>query len=222
MALTEQVSCRLIDLDDERWPWDEWDSHLSSAERRRAEQFRFERDRRWFVRRRAWRTQVLSDFFGDAVTLSFGPHGQPLIDQGRWSLSCSHSRGLAAIALAPCAVGVDIERSADAPVDRHLIPTICSADEAAQLYALPADQLHAALLRVWTRKEALLKAIGTGIGATPLTDIHVGCAEQPSPLRWPHGGQWCLYEPEHSLVQICLALAGISDPFAALEDQISS
>ncbi|MFF3018207.1 4'-phosphopantetheinyl transferase family protein [Streptomyces sp. NPDC057939] len=74
---------------------------------------------------------------------------------------------------AACAapIGVDIEaadRVRMETLNRRLHPA-----EHTAIKALPADRRHEALLRCWTRKEAYLKGLGTGL-ATPPNQVNVG------------------------------------------------
>ena len=58
-------------------------------------------------------------------------------------------------------IGVDVERLGRAPL--AVAERYFSATEAAQLRELPADAQPRRFLRLWTLKEAYLKAIGTGL-----------------------------------------------------------
>jgi 4'-phosphopantetheinyl transferase len=65
--------------------------------------------------------------------------------------------------LGPCALGLDIESvRPDHPID-DLIELACHRDERQHLASLPQAQRHLAFHRLWTRKEAYCKAIGSGL-----------------------------------------------------------
>ena len=89
----------------------------------------------------------------------------PLLEGGDLAISFAHSEPLSVCAVTRgCRVGVDVER-----LDRtvHLpksAPSIFSPREIALLDA--ADDRTEAFLRIWTRKEALGKALGTGLHDT--------------------------------------------------------
>lgn len=82
----------------------------------------------------------------------------------------SHSSDLALIALAPVPVGVDLER--DTPADAHALAQAWFAPvEQAQLARGEAD-----FLTLWTTREAVLKAMGTGLSGEPDFD-HYACVQ---------------------------------------------
>jgi 4'-phosphopantetheinyl transferase len=83
---------------------------------------------------------------------------------GTVHLSLSHSEGYSALLVSPRhPVGLDIERVRPMPVD-VLAPTTLGGDERAYVFDEPAGPRRSlAYLRCWTRKEAVLKAVGTGV-----------------------------------------------------------
>ena len=91
-------------------------------------------------------------------------HG-PVTAPGRgWSCSVSHSGAfaVAAAAPAPARLGVDIETRC--PADwSDLLPRVLAPGESA-----PGDEVD--FLRLWVRKEAVLKATGHGLG-TSMTSV---------------------------------------------------
>lgn len=110
-----------------------------------------------------------------------GPHGRPEVAGGGVHFSLSRRDDLAYFALAPVPVGIDIEGIPGPDVVSDLLDFLHPA-EAAELTALPEGERRAALARVWSRKEACLKAAGTGI-ALGLVEPYVGSA--PTPARVP-------------------------------------
>ncbi|MEV7522451.1 4'-phosphopantetheinyl transferase superfamily protein [Streptomyces sp. NPDC091371] len=107
-----------------------------------------------------------------------GPHGRPAVAGGGVHFSLSHSGDLAYVALAPVPVGVDIE---ELPSDRAVADVLGNLHpaETAELTALPQAGRRAALARVWSRKEACLKGIGTGIGLG-IVEPYVGSGPDPA------------------------------------------
>ncbi|MGR4878980.1 4'-phosphopantetheinyl transferase family protein [Streptomyces sp. LARHCF249] len=110
-----------------------------------------------------------------------GPHGRPAVAGGPLHFSLSHSGDLAYLAFAAVPVGIDVEETPSAEALVDLLPLLHPA-ETAELNALPEADRLPALARVWCRKEACLKADGTGL-ALGLTDPYVGSAPTPAPVQ---------------------------------------
>ncbi|HEX6454973.1 MAG TPA: 4'-phosphopantetheinyl transferase superfamily protein [Solirubrobacterales bacterium] len=155
-------------LDDPGWPGSE---QLPAPDRERVSRFLLEEPaRRWEASRWVLR-RVLARYLEvepAAVELEVGEHGKPrLRGAGGLDFNLSHSGGLALVAVAGCAVGVDIEairpdRELAALADRGL-----PAEDAEAVRTVgPADR-PAVFYRAWARHEARLKCIGTGLGSSP-------------------------------------------------------
>ena len=154
---------------------------LDEAERERARRFRFDRDRGRYIAAHAQARRLIGRHLGkDPGALRFGTtrHGKPVLIGGETVLAfnLTHSGGVGYLAIAPFSVGIDVELYRPFADLQPLIDDYCSPGEIAALAALPATARAAAFLGVWTRKEAALKAWGTGIGAVPLDAVHVGIA----------------------------------------------
>ncbi|MGX2998284.1 4'-phosphopantetheinyl transferase family protein [Streptomyces sp. JNUCC 64] len=116
-----------------------------------------------------------------------GPHGRPVLDRSPVPLhfSLSHSHGLTVVAVSDAPVGVDVERVPAAPTAEATLPAL-HPGERAELRGLPPHALPPALARLWTRKEAYLKALGTGLGRDPGAD-YLGEGHGPDTPRRPSG-----------------------------------
>jgi 4'-phosphopantetheinyl transferase len=141
---------------------------LDEAERARATRFVFERDRRHFVAAHAWTRLVLARCLGctpQALRIAASPQGKPYLVNASaemcFNLSHAGERALLAIGH-DRPVGVDIEqhRSLD-PME--LARRFFARDEIDALEKLDAESRIEAFFRCWTRKEALIKAIGDGL-----------------------------------------------------------
>ena len=102
-----------------------------------------------------------------AVAYERGPHGKPGLGTGlpRLQFNQSHTRGVALLAVArDRSLGVDVEQVRDVPEALGIAETQFSAAERHGLRALPPIEQRAAFFRCWTRKEALVKADGMGLG----------------------------------------------------------
>ncbi len=109
-----------------------------------------------------------------------GPHGRPAVAGGPIHFSLSHSGDVAYLAFAGVPVGIDVEETPSAEAMADVLPLLHPA-EIAELNALPEADRRTGLARVWCRKEACLKAEGTGL-ALGLTDPYVGSAPAPAPI----------------------------------------
>lgn len=158
---------------------------LSSEERQRARRLRVADRRAAFIYNRAVVRQILASYAGiepQQVPLAVSAAGKPFWDPAALgndgtpsclSFNLSHREDLAILAVAQRrALGVDVEapdpRTDYAAVARQAM----SAREMQLFQQLAADERPGALLRLWTRKEAYLKAQGTGL-ARSLAEIEV-------------------------------------------------
>jgi 4'-phosphopantetheinyl transferase len=144
-------------------------STLTRAEVDRAAHFRFDRDGARFVAARGQLRTLLARYLdidaGD-VALVEGPHGKPgLARESGWlRFNLSHSEGAAVYAVArDREVGVDLEWiRADFPIE-ELARHSFSPREQSGLADLPAAERLRAAFDCWTRKEAYVKALGSGL-----------------------------------------------------------
>ena len=145
---------------------------LADDERDRAARFHRPRDRHAYVAAHtALRVMVGARLgmpardvrFGrEPCPLCGGPHGRPTVaGAGDLHISLSRTEGVAAVALSPAVVGVDLESTGRAVTLDDLVVALHPAE-------LPAADRQAALRR-WVRKEAYLKGLGTGLGIDPAT-----------------------------------------------------
>lgn len=186
---------------------------LSATERKRADRFAYERHRRRYTVAQAHLRRVLGQLTGtpaDRVRFAHGKWGKPFLPGGP-SFNQSHSGERIMIAVAVSGrLGVDMERVR--PVRRlsALADKKFAADEAARLSAVPANERVPLFFRIWTRKEAFLKALGFGL-AHPLRSFSVdpppGAARgllrvddlPEDPARWHIRGVPCSVGAEAAL-----------------------
>jgi 4'-phosphopantetheinyl transferase len=147
---------------------------LSSQEHARAARFVFERDRRRYLAAHAGLRELLAARTGvspQALVFEEGPFGKPALTlPARCAFNMSHSEDVALVALADADVGeigVDVEMLRDMPDATALARQNFSASENDELSATASDDQALAFLLGWTRKEACLKAIGSGLSIAP-------------------------------------------------------
>lgn len=140
---------------------------LSAEERGRVQRKRRERDRDTTALAYACHRLLLSGVLGcppGEVPLGRDALGCPTLRGETIRTSLSHAEGLIALAVSGSGpVGVDIEpadRAADMP---EIAARVCHPGELDALAGLPDPGRARALLSLWVRKEALLKAAGIGM-----------------------------------------------------------
>ncbi len=97
-----------------------------------------------------------------------GPHGKPYLHhlpaEFELQFNMSHCEDVAVYALTlNREIGIDVEAIHSNITALELAERFFTPTEYHQLKALPNDALQAAFFRVWTRKEAYIKAIGKGL-----------------------------------------------------------
>ncbi|MCZ0983614.1 4'-phosphopantetheinyl transferase superfamily protein [Streptomyces diastatochromogenes] len=154
-------------------------SALDGEERRRLDVFVHDVDRvRYGFAHAALRT-VLGVLTGSAPErLRFarascpccgGPHGRPVLASSGVEFSLSYSGELVLIGVASDAVGVDVEPVPELEVAEQLARVLHPAECEEVGAALPEDR-PAVFARLWARKEAYLKGLGTGLGRGAAVD----------------------------------------------------
>lgn len=165
---------------------------LSDDEQERAARFRFRRDAMRFVVSRAALRTILGRYLGvepSVVGFSYGPHGKPELavpfERTGLQFNVSHSESLALYAVTGQGrVGVDIERLRPLRHLDEIAERIFSPEERRALRRLPPIEQPEGFWNCWTRKEAYVKAIGTGL-ADPLVRFTVSLAPG-APARLEH------------------------------------
>jgi 4'-phosphopantetheinyl transferase len=150
---------------------------LSPQERARSARFVFERDRRRFEAAHAALRQLLAERLRIApkdLRFREGPHGKPALDATCHARPCafnlSHCDDEAIVALAAQGdIGVDVELLRPMPDAVTLAGRNFSAEECAELERTDGALRDLAFLTAWTRKEACLKAVGSGLTIAPNT-----------------------------------------------------
>jgi 4'-phosphopantetheinyl transferase len=118
------------------------------------------------------------------LAFDIAPMGKPSLafpaDTGM-HFNLSHSHGLAALGISRFPIGVDIE--AVRPVEDDLAHTVFSPTELDEFARLTPAERSIAFFLGWTRKEAVVKALGSGLHA-PLDRFSVSLTPgQPALLR---------------------------------------
>src|SRR5271165_2226949 len=148
---------------------------LSEDERARWQAFKFDRHRREYLATHALVRHALSQHRAlppEAWCFQLNAYGKPAIEPEcglRFNLSNSLSMVVCLIAEG-VEVGVDVESRGRAGSIAEIGPRMFSPLELAQLESLQEDRRADRCLRLWTLKEAYIKARGMGL-ALPLNNF---------------------------------------------------
>jgi 4'-phosphopantetheinyl transferase len=179
---------------------------LSDDELVRWQRHKFDQNRREYLATHALARTALSSYRAlapEAWRFRLNEYGKPAIDPDRGPrFNLSNSTGLVVCLIGEGAeVGVDVEPLTRAKSILELGPRVFSPRERAQLEYLREDERPERALRLWTLKEAYIKARGMGL-ALPLNkfsfvfegtnDIRMEMDDdfQDAPERW----RFCLLE----------------------------
>ncbi len=165
---------------------------LSKDEIQKAERFCFDSDRNNFVLTRTTLRNLLSRYTGVAakeLTFSYNRHGKPsLLNPGKNKalfFNVTHSKDIALFAVTRlCEIGIDIEYMRDDVKCLKLAQRFFSEQEYHGLAQLSGKALIMGFYRCWTRKEAFIKAVGSGL-SFPLNSFAVNFEKDDNPkLLW--------------------------------------
>jgi 4'-phosphopantetheinyl transferase len=147
---------------------------LSSPERTRVKRYRSrEAAERYVVTRSLVRVVLARQLGGQPrdIEVSRTDSGKPVVTGGV-HFNVSHSGDLILMAISgDCDVGVDVERRREIERVGQLTQRWLTAEERNEVDRLVASGLNesSAFLRIWTLKEARLKAIGIGISGAAMS-----------------------------------------------------
>ena len=173
---------------------------LSKDELARANRFLFERDRQRFICGRHKLREILATYVGsdpEALRFKYTASDKPEIDP-QWQsnapyFNLSHSGPLAMLAVsADTELGVDIEQLR--PIETNVAKQFFSAHEQDALVHLEGEDWINGFYRLWTLKEAFLKATGEGL-LQELNSFDIAfSADQPAHLLRLEGDS---FAPDH-------------------------
>lgn len=146
---------------------------LSQEELERARKYRFEADSRRYVKARSMLRSVLASYTGSEprnILFEYGKGRKPALrgePADGLQFNVAHSGDMVAIGVSRGRrVGVDIEQIRETfPAD--VCTQFFTANETAALEKISGRDRAELFYRLWTRKEALLKATGLGLSGLP-------------------------------------------------------
>ena len=130
----------------------------------------------------------------DELSFDTSTHGKPFVllrgapSGVEFNVSHSGENGLIAVANSGVRVGVDLEEIVTKRNLESLIEAVMGPDEKAQLASLEGTEKLRQFYRIWTSKEALIKALGTGF-ATDVSQFQIpadaGRGDEGQTFRFP-------------------------------------
>ena len=166
---------------------------LSEAERARAAQFSFERDRLRFIQAHGMLRHVLASYCDTAAgTLKFARnrHGKPYLvhpaSGPHLQFSLSHSCDCCMLAVRlDHPVGIDVEQMRDLPRASDIALSYFTPAEGKALAALQGTAQRDSFLALWTHKEATVKGLGTSLaGNLGCLEFDLDAVGRPRLLAW--------------------------------------
>lgn len=161
---------------------------LSDEEHYRAGKFRFDKDRDDFVLSRTALRSLAGAYLEKSpaqVRFSYSTHGKPFLapahSPSRLSFNISHTDGLALFAFTlDRRIGIDVEKVRKDFEPEQIAERFFSVAERRALRETPQEQKKEAFFRCWTRKEAFIKAKGSGL-SHPLDQFDVSILPNDEP-----------------------------------------
>ena len=155
-------------------------SILSRDEVERAMRFVFEKDRNHYIAGRGLLRSILGCYLRTAPTqieFVYGENGKPALKTGQGhktiEFNLSHSKDLVVYAFTwNRQLGVDVEYVKPMPDMDDFSERYYSARETVFLNSLTGTQKESVFFKLWTSKEAFLKANGSGL-IEPLNEVEV-------------------------------------------------
>lgn len=192
--------------------------HLNHEERERMRRFRDPGLAARYLIGRGLLRELLGKYMGAApaeVQIAVNDHGKPELpgSGGRpLHFNLAHTDGIALYGFTGlCPIGVDVEGIAPGRPDPLEARRILSDEEWAAWQALPEGEQSLLFCQTWTRKEAILKALGVGLSIEPDT-FAVGFAPRPLIVRL-EATRLCVRDLSvNESVKAALALTEVSRP----------
>lgn len=189
--LPNEVHLWRVDLDSRNPLGSSTEDCLSADEIARAKRFHFARDHARYAHTRIALRNILARYLTFPprdIQFIYQENGKPelspLQNQSGVQFNVSHSGSLAIISVSTGRrVGVDVEQYRTLEfleIAHHYF----SEHECRELSALAEDELQKNFFACWTRKEALLKALGEGIGMLSQVSVTVAHRERPKVLEF--------------------------------------
>lgn len=174
--LQNSIDVWKIDLSDDRFLPDKSAQILSIEETSKSNSFHFSVDRNNFISSHIALRLILSTYLNQKPhLLNFftNKYGKPFLTDSTLKFNLSHSGEIALVAICENdEIGIDVELLSDEINYTETARNFFSKNETYYLDSVSKTNLRKEFFRIWTRKEAFIKAEGRGL-AIPLQSFSV-------------------------------------------------
>jgi 4'-phosphopantetheinyl transferase len=165
-------------------------AQLSADEITRARRFKFDIHRNRFIARHGFLRTVLASYLNiQAKEIEYlkGEQGKPYLSASNFTglqFNLSHTQDIAILAVTKNnEVGIDIEYN-DRKTDwEGICKRFFTIFEQDVLFSLAKEQQEIAFFELWTRKEAYMKVLGTGLSLSPTEFTLTVFPEKPALIQ---------------------------------------
>ena len=147
----------------------QFDGYLSNEEKLKSSKFKFQGDKNHFIITHVFLRIILSKYLETEASLlefKYGENNKPYLGQcsSKCSFNISKTKDLAVVAIGTSGkVGVDIERIEPDFDYSEIIVNYFSQKEQESIKSSLENIANTQFFYLWTRKEALVKALGVGL-----------------------------------------------------------
>ena len=176
-------------------------SMLSTEEQDRAKRFKFDQHRERFIISHGFKRSVLANYLNiNPSSLQFqkGDKGKPSLletdyESQSLTFNISHTEDITLLAVTQGReVGVDIEYMNRKTDWLSIGQRFFTEPEQQALFSLSEEAQKAAFFQLWTRKEAYMKVLGTGLSLAPTAFTLTVPPQSPALIQTPLNYHSCL------------------------------
>ncbi|MBS1551822.1 MAG: 4'-phosphopantetheinyl transferase superfamily protein [Bacteroidetes bacterium] len=180
-----------------------YEKYLSADERIKAGRYKFDHLKNNYTACRGFLREIISGYTGmrpGEIEFSYSEFGKPFLNGSNIRFNVSHSGKAGIIAVnSDDELGIDIELIREVPDLLTLSRRFFSKTEIAELNKSDSSKITNSFFYCWTRKEAFIKALGTGL-QHPLNSFSVTTGENSEPRIIEtdndvnEAGKWKIYD----------------------------
>lgn len=195
-----------------------WKSVLSFEEQERANRFHFDNDKQSFTLYHACKRIILAQYLNaspNEIEISFKDKGKPFLKDAPITFNLSHTKEMALLAVSHnIEIGIDIEKIKDTDNFMPIAKRFFHPNEYQAIEKInDREQQLTYFFKLWTAKEAILKATGEGIsGGLERFFINLD-SSQATELKHSHLNTIKLFSLQTPTSYVAhLAMMGVSRP----------